>query len=341
MDFKGEVDPIAARIWLKEIEKAFTFIQVNDDLKADYASYFLKGEANYWWESTRALEKEGPVPWTRFTELFLEKYFPDCLQNQLEVEFLELKEGERNSGDRVFPRLGKVPPHLLLLQLSQSGQEWNVSCVARGTVASVGRTFNVSNVIRTTCFECGKVGHISRNCRTATQGSIGGSASQGPASSTAKARTFKMTKRSNARDLDVVAGMDWLSQHKANINCKKKKILMFTEDNIRVNYQGQKQEKKFLSILKAKKLLRQGCEAYLYHIIDTEKEAPNMDEIPIVREFPDVFSDELPGLPPDCEIDFSIDLVPGAELVSKDLYHMAPVEMKELAKQLRNCWIKV
>ncbi|XP_074342701.1 uncharacterized protein LOC141680347 [Apium graveolens] len=63
---------------------------------SDYASYFLKGEANYWWESTCSLEEEGPVPWTRFTELVLEKYFPDYLQNQLEVEFLELEQGEKS-----------------------------------------------------------------------------------------------------------------------------------------------------------------------------------------------------------------------------------------------------
>ncbi|KAL8147765.1 hypothetical protein AgCh_005182 [Apium graveolens] len=90
-EFKGEVDPVVARNWMKEMEKAFTLTQVSDDLKTDYASYFLKNEANYWWESTRALEGEGPVSWTRFTELFLEKYFPDGLRNQLEVEFLELK----------------------------------------------------------------------------------------------------------------------------------------------------------------------------------------------------------------------------------------------------------
>ena len=90
------MDPVLARNWLKEMKKAFTLMQVSDDLKTDYASYFLKNEANYWWESTRALEGEGPVSWTRFTELFLEKYFPDCLRNQLEVEFLGLKQGKKS-----------------------------------------------------------------------------------------------------------------------------------------------------------------------------------------------------------------------------------------------------
>ena len=90
-EFKGEVDPVAARIWLKEMEKAFALTKVSEDLKTDYASYFLRNDSNYWWESTRALEGEGPVPWARFTELFLEKYFPACLQSQMEMEFLELK----------------------------------------------------------------------------------------------------------------------------------------------------------------------------------------------------------------------------------------------------------
>ncbi|XP_074362558.1 uncharacterized protein LOC141702846 [Apium graveolens] len=144
-----------------------------------------------------------------------------------------------------------------------------------------------------------------------------------------------MTKKSPAHDSDVVAGMDWLSLYKENIDCKKKRVVMYTTDNKRISYQGQRQDKKFLPVLQAKKLLRQGCEAYLAHVVDTKKETPTLDEIPIVREFPDVFPEELPGLLPDREIKFSIDLIPGAEPVSKAPYRMAPVEIKELAKQLQ------
>ncbi|XP_074374237.1 uncharacterized protein LOC141714629 [Apium graveolens] len=129
--------------------------------------------------------------------------------------------------------------------------------------------------------------------------------------------------------------MDWLSLYKASIDCKKKRIIMYTTDNVRISYQGHKQDKKFLSVLQAKKLLRQGCEAYLVHMVDIKKETHTLDEILIVREYPDVFPEELPGLPPDREIKFSIDLIPGAEPVSKAPYQMALVEMKELAKQLQ------
>ncbi|XP_074355748.1 uncharacterized protein LOC141695399 [Apium graveolens] len=128
--------------------------------------------------------------------------------------------------------------------------------------------------------------------------------------------------------------MDWLSLYRASIDCKKKRTVMYTKYNARISYQGQKQDKKFLSILQDRKLLRQECEAYLEHVVGTMKMAPTLDEIPIVREYPDVFPEDFPGLPPDREIEFSIYLIPGTEPVSKAPYGMAPVEIKELAKKL-------
>ncbi|XP_074377603.1 uncharacterized protein LOC141719120 [Apium graveolens] len=79
----------------------------------------------------------------------------------------------------------------------------------------------------------------------------------------------------------------------------------------------------------------EGCEAYLAYVKNMEKESLKIEEIPVVKEFPDIFPDELPGLPPDREIEFMIDLVLRTELVSKAPYRMAPIEMKELAMQLQ------
>ncbi|KAL8098259.1 hypothetical protein AgCh_031136 [Apium graveolens] len=70
-------------------------------------------------------------------------------------------------------------------------------------------------------------------------------------------------------------------------------------------------------------------------IEDTKKKVPNIQDIPVVNEFEDVFLDNLPGLPPDREIEFAIELAPGTAPVSKAPYRLAPVEMKELASQLQ------
>ena len=88
--------------------------------------------------------------------------------------------------------------------------------------------------------------------------------------------------------------------------------------------------------MQTKRLLRQGCEAYIAYVLDTERGSPRIEYIPIVCEFPDVFPDELPGLLPDREIEFTINLAPGTEPVSKAPYRMAPVEMKELSTQLQD-----
>ena len=63
-------------------------------------------------------------------------------------------------------------------------------------------------------------------------------------------------------------------------------------------------------------------------------EAKSLDEVPVVNEYPDVFPEELPGMPPDRDIEFVIDLVPGTAPIAKRPYRMAASELAELKKQL-------
>jgi hypothetical protein len=80
--------------------------------------------------------------------------------------------------------------------------------------------------------------------------------------------------------------------------------------------------------MQATRLLKQGCSGFLACV--TKKA-----QIPIVPDFVDVFPEELPGLPPDIEIEFTIDLLPGTGPISKAPYRMAPLELKEFKKQLQ------
>ena len=90
-----------------------------------------------------------------------------------------------------------------------------------------------------------------------------------------------------------------------------------------------------ISAAVARKMVRKGCEAYLAYVIDTVKARPSVSDIPTVSDFPDMFLEELPGLPPQREIEFSIDVVPGATPTSITPYKMAPLELKELKLQLQ------
>ena len=90
-----------------------------------------------------------------------------------------------------------------------------------------------------------------------------------------------------------------------------------------------------ISAATARTMVRKGCEAYLAYVIDTVKARPSVSDIPIVSDFPDVFLDELPRLPPHREIEFAIYAVPGATSTSITPYRMAPLELKELKLQLQ------
>nr|XP_016451558.1 PREDICTED: uncharacterized protein LOC107776208 [Nicotiana tabacum] len=86
-----------------------------------------------------------------------------------------------------------------------------------------------------------------------------------------------------------------------------------------------------ISAVLARKMICQGCDAYLAHIINTRLGSPSLKDIPTVCDFPD----DLPGLPPEREIEFPIDLVPGTTPISIAPYRMAPAELKELKSQLQ------
>ncbi|KAL8121293.1 hypothetical protein AgCh_018144 [Apium graveolens] len=322
------------RIWLKEIEKDFALTKVSEDLKTDYTSYFLKKDSKYWWESTRVLEGEESDENGVFKiEARRQKYY----RVRIQVHGVGL----------YSPRAALVIESDQRLAAKEKGEKkrkfeggpTRSEQEGKGHYSTECKYENQGVI----CFSCDKVGNIARNCRSVTQRSVGRSVSQGPTTSTARARTFKMIKKSPGQDSDVVAGTLSLNSVPVNVlfdsgasksfismNCvnkiqlmleeldepltievankdkvpvnidsKKKRVVMYTTDIVRISYQGQKQDKKFHSVLQAKKLSQKGCEAYLAHVVDTKKETPTLDEIPIVREYPDVFPEELPGLPPD------------------------------------------
>ena len=66
-----------------------------------------------------------------------------------------------------------------------------------------------------------------------------------------------------------------------------------------------------------------------------EKGKATVDDVPVVREYPDVFPEDLPGIPPERQVEFRIDLIPGAAPIAKAPYRLAPPEMQELSTQLQ------
>ena len=134
-------------------------------------------------------------------------------------------------------------------------------------------------------------------------------------------------------DYDVILGMDRLSKYNATIFCRRKKVVFQPSEEKTFEYKGTPQGSKWpvVSVMKASRMLTMGCVRYLASIVDTTKKVETeLSDVHVVYKFPDVFSKELSGLPPDQEIEFEIELLPRTTPISKAPYRIAPIELKEL-----------
>ncbi|GJS49889.1 putative reverse transcriptase domain-containing protein [Tanacetum coccineum] len=143
---------------------------------------------------------------------------------------------------------------------------------------------------------------------------------------------------------DAIIGMDWLSKYSAVIDCAKKIVRIPSGSEILIVRgdgcsEGHRTRLNVISCTKVQKYLLKGSHVFLAHVttkeIKDKSEKKRLEDVPIVKDFPDVFPEDLPGLPQTRQVEFQIDLVPGAAPVARAPYRLAPSEMKELSEQLK------
>ena len=137
-------------------------------------------------------------------------------------------------------------------------------------------------------------------------------------------------------DFDLVLGMDWLSKHRATLDCYKKEVRLVRPKEPGVIFRGIRREiaPSLINAMTASNMLRKVCQGYLAFVVDRRQEGTRQEDIPRVKQFPDVFPDDISGLPLDIEVEFTIDLIPGIEPISIPPYRMAPAKLRELKAQL-------
>ncbi|GJV46443.1 putative reverse transcriptase domain-containing protein [Tanacetum coccineum] len=320
------------------------------------------------------IEEAYKITWVEFKKLLIKKYCPRTEVQKMEDEFyhLTVKGNDLKAYVRRFQELATLCPTMVpdsekMMEVFIGGLprsiEGNVTAskpqtleeainIAQRLMDQVGHlTKNCrnkgpatrSNVLPVivTCHACGEKGHYANQCRKTTNNNAYGRAymlrdrndHQDPnvvtdtfynikmadgnlvsTNTVIHGATLTLLNQPFKIDLmpiklgcfDIFIGMDWLSKYHARIICDEKVI------HIPIN-----------------------GETLIIRVMEKKSDEKRLEDILVVREFPEVFPEDLPGLPPVRQVEFQIDLIPGTTPVARAPYRLAPSEMQELSNQLQ------
>ncbi|GJS18071.1 putative reverse transcriptase domain-containing protein, partial [Tanacetum coccineum] len=126
------------------------------------------------------------------------------------------------------------------------------------------------------------------------------------------------------------------NQYHAKILCDEKVVhIPIDYETLIIRGDRSKNRLNPISYIKTKRYISRGCQVFIAQVMEKKSDKKRLEDIPIVREFPKVFPQDLPGLPPFRQVEFQTDLIPGAAPVARAPYRLAPSEMQELSNQLQ------
>ncbi|GKD34592.1 hypothetical protein Tco_1250101 [Tanacetum coccineum] len=193
--------------------------------------------------------------------------------------------------------------------------------------------------VTVTCHACGEKGHYANQFRKTTNNN-------------AQGRAYMLWDRNAHQDPNVVTGIFLLNQHLARVlfdsgadksfvsislasKLNNPPIIIDTFYNIEMadGYLLSKYHARIICDAKVIHILING-ETLIIRVMDKNSDKNRLEDIPVVREFPEFFPEDLSGLPPVRQVEFQIDLIPGTTPVARAPYRLAPSEMQELSNQL-------
>ncbi|GKB35677.1 reverse transcriptase domain-containing protein [Tanacetum coccineum] len=321
INFKGSEGTVGLICWFERTESVFSCSNCTKDCKVKLATGTLIEEALSWWNSFAQpirIEEAYKITWVEFKKLLIKKYclrteelatlcptmVPDS-EKMMEVFIRGLPQSIEGNITASKPQTLEEAINIAQRLMDQNKRHETFRAYAATPAENSGNCRNKgpatgSNLlpVTATCHACGEKGHYANQCRKTTNNN-------------AQGRAYMLRDRNAHQDpnvvtiFDVVIGMDWLSKYHARIICDEKVI------HIPIN-----------------------GETLIIRVMEKKLDEKRLEDIPVVKEFLEVFPEDLPGLPPIRQVEFQIDLIPRAAPVARAPYRLAPSEMQELSNQL-------
>ncbi|KAL5560704.1 hypothetical protein UlMin_036915 [Ulmus minor] len=329
-------------IWLDNLVLEFNLQDIPQEYRVDFATYLLRDAAREWWDTMRVAYDVPNMQWQTFEQLFREYYIPIAYTQLKAKEFYRLEQGDMTVMEYhvKFTELSKYAPGAVANPLEKIAkfEEGLRPKIREACASNIFTDFSEclqgqhSGVLR--AVRWGQLSHTTHprhlfllNHNSTVPNTI---LSTGLKDQEGKGKGTMNAMMSHG-DTESPTG------HAAIEDCHRARVIIGTEDGGVVTYQADQGVKSSSPILKVCVGGRGNLKSLGYmNAIACELETVEKPSyIMVVDEYPDVFPDELPGLPPEREIEFCIDLIPGTSPISISPYRMAPTEMKELRKQLQ------
>ncbi|GJV84848.1 putative reverse transcriptase domain-containing protein [Tanacetum coccineum] len=356
--------------WFEKTEMVFGISECAEGKKVKFVAATLQGPALTWWNTkvaTMGLETVNQIPWTEMKQMMTVEF---CLAKEGEVT--SSRPTNLSEAVRIAHKLMEQKVQAKKARnMEENKRKWenfqtmttapNESNAPTGLPPLCNRCFvchigpctiqchncekighksryckekNVATGANAqpvwTCYDCGEQGHTRNHCPKKNKPQGGNASDINPdkldvsyevelvdgkvvsTNTVLRGCTLNLVNHIFEVDLmlielgtfDVIIGMDWLAEHDA--------VIIYGEKVVRIPYGEQ-------------------------DIDMTEKKSKEkrLEDVPVIRDFPEVFLDDLLGLPPPRKVEFRIDLVPRAALVARAPYRLAPSEIKELSVQLQ------
>ncbi|KAH0720291.1 hypothetical protein KY284_005321 [Solanum tuberosum] len=336
---------------VEELKKVFKVMHVADAERVELAAYQLKS-----WRKSRA--EDAPVlSWVVFESEFLGRFFPRELREaKVKEEKLRNKEEFRNKKAKKWSESGQQRNNVNYSSFQQK-QKGPAPSSTSGPASRNKGNWDPA------CAKCGRnhLGNVNQGNRAQSSSvappdkaaSRGASSGAGGGENNQDAITSHQEQEDSPH---VVTGMIIVFTLDVYALLDPGESLSFVTPYVAMNFDVLPEELcelfcvstpsgvavqqclngRFISYLKARKLVSKGCIYHLVRVNESSVETPPIESVPIVSEFLKVFPDDLLGVPLEKKIDFCIDIFPNTRPISIPPYRMAPAELKELKEKLKD-----
>nr|GEX48945.1 putative reverse transcriptase domain-containing protein [Tanacetum cinerariifolium] len=363
--FYGKERDIELCRWFEKCEMIFSISDCAERNKVKFDATTLQGRALTWWNSqvaTLGLNVAIGKSWGNMKKMMLEEFFPNEEIQRMEDELRSLKLRDTNIAayTRRFHKLVLLCPEVVQLRRRMLKHTLKVEYKGHKPLYNNckkhhnGNCWAIFHNYRRpghhakdckrksppVCYECREKGHTQNYClkKNNPQGE----------QALGRAYVIKETDKDQGPNVvmdlmpielgnfDVIIGMDWLVEQDVVIVCGKKVVhIPYKNKTLVVEGDRGASRLKVISCIKARKFIKRGSQLFVAHVTKKEPQEKQIKDVHVIRYFPEVFPDDLLGLPPPRQVEFRIDLAPGAAPVARAPYRLVPSEMKELAKQLQ------